>query len=120
MHGEHVCIAMASTYPRSAMAMTTSSREALPARSPMPLMVHSTWRAPFMAPARLLAVDSPRSFWQWVEMMTLSMPGVLALMSAIRLPNSCGRFQPVVSGMLRVVAPAYGKMWELAQACGQA
>jgi hypothetical protein len=29
-------------HPRSRMAMTTSSRLALPARSPMPLMVHST------------------------------------------------------------------------------
>ena len=26
--------------------MTISSSEALPARSPMPLIVHSTWRAP--------------------------------------------------------------------------
>ena len=26
--------------------MTISSRAALPARSPMPLTVHSTWRAP--------------------------------------------------------------------------
>merc|ERR1719454_490016 len=30
---------------RVAMDMITSSREALPARSPMPLMVSSTWRA---------------------------------------------------------------------------
>jgi len=59
-----------------------------------------------MAPAMLLAVDSPRSFWQWVLMMTLSAPGVFALILAIRLPNSCGRFQPVVSGIFRVVAPA--------------
>mmetsp|Transcript_11203 Transcript_11203/g.28732 ORF Transcript_11203/g.28732 Transcript_11203/m.28732 type:complete len:280 (+) Transcript_11203:934-1773(+) len=92
--------------PLRAMAMTTSSSEALPARSPMPLMVHSTWRAPAMAPARLLAVLSPRSFWQCVDMMAPSMPGVLALIAAMRLPNSCGRFQPVVSGMLSVVAPA--------------
>ncbi len=27
-------------------AMTISSNAAFPARSPMPLMVHSTWRAP--------------------------------------------------------------------------
>lgn len=44
------------------MVMTTSSREALPARSPMPLMVHSICRAPAIAPAKLLAVDRPRSF----------------------------------------------------------
>ena len=41
--GQHVTNAQAgsSTHPRRAMAMTTSSRDALPARSPMPLMVHS-------------------------------------------------------------------------------
>jgi hypothetical protein len=39
-------------------------------------------------------------------MITESAPGVLALMAAMRPPNSWGRFQPVVSGMLSVVAPA--------------
>jgi hypothetical protein len=39
-------------------------------------------------------------------MMTLSAPGVFFLMAAMSPPNSWGRFQPVVSGMLRVVAPA--------------
>src|SRR5208282_2803670 len=39
------------TVRRTRMAMTISSREALPARSPMPLMVHSTWRAPCCTPA---------------------------------------------------------------------
>ena len=51
-----------AAHPRLLMAMTTSSREALPARSPMPLMVHSICRAPAIAPAKLLAVDRPRSF----------------------------------------------------------
>ena len=45
-------------------AMTTSSSEQLPARSPMPLIVHSTWRAPPRTAARLLATASPRSLWQ--------------------------------------------------------
>jgi len=72
----------------------------------MPLIVHSIWRAPAMAPERELAVARPRSFWQCVLMMTLSAPGVLRLMSAMRPPNSWGRFHPVVSGMLSVVAPA--------------
>ena len=31
---------------RVRIAMTTSSSEQLPARSPMPLIVHSIWRAP--------------------------------------------------------------------------
>lgn len=47
-----------------------------------------------MAPARLLAVESPRSFWQCVEKTTFSAPGVFARRSAIKPPNSCGRFQP--------------------------
>lgn len=92
----------------------TSSKEALPALSPMPLMVTSSCLAPAQAPyidtnrcvkrnqvptpvynlqlhtAKVFAVESPRSFWQCVEMMTFSIPGVLALMSAINCPNSLG------------------------------
>ena len=45
--------------------MTTSSSEALPARSPSPLIVTSTWRAPAWTAASVLAVASPRSLWQW-------------------------------------------------------
>ena len=36
--------------------MTTSSREVLPARSPMPLTVTATWVAPAMTPAMALAL----------------------------------------------------------------
>ena len=46
-------------------AITTSSSEALPARSPRPLIVTSTWRAPAWTAASVLAVASPRSLWQW-------------------------------------------------------
>ena len=42
-------------------AMTISSRDALPARSPKPLMVHSTWRAPFMTAESELATAKPKS-----------------------------------------------------------
>jgi len=42
---------------------------ALPARSPMPLMVHSTWRAPWPMAARELATPKPRSLWQWTLIM---------------------------------------------------
>ncbi|GIL77571.1 hypothetical protein Vretifemale_7113 [Volvox reticuliferus] len=94
------------SYPRRLIAITTSSSDALPARSPMPLIVHSIWRAPAIAPARELAVDRPRSFWQCVEIITFSAPGVFFRIAAIKPPNSCGRFHPVVSGILRVVAPA--------------
>ena len=45
--------------------MTTSSSDALPARSPRPLIVTSTWRAPAWTAASVLAVASPRSLWQW-------------------------------------------------------
>ena len=37
----------------------------MPARSPMPLIVHSTWRAPACTAASELATASPRSLWQW-------------------------------------------------------
>ena len=81
-------------------------------------------------PDRLFAVASPRSFWQCVEKMTFSAPGVFFRRSAIMAPNSCGSVQPTcfygslrllsginadksrfdfwrtVSGMLSVVAPA--------------
>ena len=86
------------------MDIATSSRLALPARSPMPLMVHSTCLAPLATPARELAVDKPRSFWQCVEMMYW--PGTFALMPAMSAPNSSGRQMPTVSGMFSVVAPA--------------
>ena len=59
--------------------MTTSSSAALPARSPMPLIVHSTCRAPASQPARLLATAMPRSSWQWVLMIARSMLGTRSL-----------------------------------------
>ena len=46
-------------------AITTSSSDALPARSPRPLIVTSTWRAPAWTAASVLAVARPRSLWQW-------------------------------------------------------
>ena len=39
----------------------------MPARSPMPLIAHSTWRAPAWTPANELATASPRSSWQWTD-----------------------------------------------------
>ena len=60
---------------RTMRAAAISSRAALPARSPMPLMVHSTWRAPPSMPARVLATAMPRSSWQWVERMMSSHAG---------------------------------------------
>ena len=62
------------------MAITTSSSAALPARSPMPLMVHSTWRAPAFTPASEFATAMPRSLWQCTEKITFSEPGTFSMM----------------------------------------
>ncbi len=56
-----------NTSLRTRIAITTSSSEALPARSPMPLMVHSIWRAPALTPASEFATAMPRSSWQCTE-----------------------------------------------------
>ena len=62
----------------------------LPARSPMPLMVHSIWRAPASTARSELATARPRSLWQWTEMTALSMLGTLFRISRIRSANSSG------------------------------
>ena len=54
------------------MAMITSSMEVLPARSPMPLMAPSIWRAPAEMADSEFATARPRSSWQWTETMTSS------------------------------------------------
>jgi hypothetical protein len=46
---------------RTLSAITISSSEVFPARSPMPLIVHSTWRAPAPMAAIEFATASPRS-----------------------------------------------------------
>ncbi len=61
-----------STSLRVRIAITTSSSEALPARSPMPLTVHSIWRAPARTPASEFATAMPRSSWQCTEKRALS------------------------------------------------
>ncbi len=63
---------------RTRIAITTSSSAALPARSPRPLIVHSTCRAPASTAASALATAMPRSLWQWVEIVTPSIPGTRA------------------------------------------
>ena len=64
------------------MAITTSSMEQLPARSPMPFTAPSIWRAPAATAARELATASPRSLWLWVEKITLSAPGTRSISMA--------------------------------------
>ncbi len=53
---------------RTRIAITTSSSAQLPARSPMPLMVHSICRAPAATASSELATARPRSLWQCTEM----------------------------------------------------
>ena len=71
--------------------MAISSSEVLPARSPIPLMVTSTCRAPLSTPARVQAVAMPRSLWQWVERMARSMPSTWSQRYLIFAPYSWGR-----------------------------
>ena len=61
-----------STSLRTFIAITTSSSAALPARSPMPLMVHSICRTPARTPASEFATAIPRSSWQCAEKRALS------------------------------------------------
>ena len=86
--------------------MTTSSNAALPARSPIPLIVHSTCRAPPSMPARVLATASPRSLWQCTENMALSELGTRSRTVLNKARYSSGTVYPTVSGRLMVVAPA--------------
>ena len=71
-------------------AMTISSREALPARSPRPLIVHSTCAAPAVTAASELATARPRSSWQWTLMTAFSIPGVFSFRYLMRRTNSSG------------------------------
>jgi hypothetical protein len=86
--------------------MTTSSSEQLPARSPRPLMVHSTWRAPpIFTPASELATAMPRSLWQCTDQMALSELGT-ARAAADEVAVQLGNGVAHGVGMLMVVAPS--------------
>jgi hypothetical protein len=60
-------------------AITTSSIEQLPARSPMPFTATSTWRAPACTADMEEATETPRSSWQWTLQMARSAPGTSAI-----------------------------------------
>ena len=49
---------------RVLIAITISSRAALPALSPIPLIVHSICLAPATTPAKEFATAKPKSLWQ--------------------------------------------------------
>ena len=76
--------------PRVRIAMTTSSSEALPARSPMPFTAHSTCVAPARTAASELAVASPRSLWQCTLTCTSFSEGASRYSSRMKSPNSSG------------------------------
>ena len=68
--------------------IATSSREQLPARSPIPFTATSTCLAPFTIPASEFATASPRSLWQCVEITMWS--GTASRTVRTSSPNSCG------------------------------
>ena len=73
------CVTTPVWTPTSALrvcsSITISSSDALPARSPMPLIAHSTCRAPACTPANEFATARPRSSWQWTLRTTSFSPG---------------------------------------------
>ena len=72
-------------------AITTSSSEVLPARSPRPLIVHSIWRAPpIITAASEFATAMPRSLWQCTDQTALSEFGMRSRRVRISSPN-CSR-----------------------------
>ena len=77
-----------SAAPRVRTAITTSSSEQLPARSPMPLTATSICRAPASMPASAFATASPRSLWQCVEIDDVLGPDLAQ--DASSSPNSVG------------------------------
>ena len=79
-----------STSLRTRIAITTSSSEALPARSPMPLTVHSIWRAPARTPASEFATAMPRSSWQCTEKRALLELGTRSRTILMRAKYSSG------------------------------
>ena len=79
-----------NTSLRVRTAITISSSDALPARSPRPLIVHSTWRAPFITAASELATASPRSLWQCTDQTALSEFGMRSRSDSISAPNCHG------------------------------
>ena len=79
-----------STSARVTSAMATSSRAALPARSPRPLTATSTCVAPRSTAARELATARPRSLWQCTERTTSAKPGAFSNSSSISAAYSLG------------------------------
>ena len=72
------------------IAITISSSAAFPALSPIPFIVHSTCLAPDWTPANEFATAKPKSLWQWVDRIALSIFGTLFIRVSIIFVNSDG------------------------------
>ena len=83
-------VAHVNTSLRVRTAMTISSSDALPARSPRPLIVHSTCRAPCITAASEFATARPRSLWQWTDHTARSEFGIRSRNDSISAPNCHG------------------------------
>src|SRR5207302_8151963 len=93
--GTMCVVSIAESSPKKSLrvftAITTSSSEVLPARSPRPLMVHSICRAPpIITAASELATAMPKSLWQCTLHTALSELGILSLSVLMNSPNCCG------------------------------
>src|SRR6202165_581171 len=91
---------------RTASATAISSSAAFPARSPMPLMVHSICRTPARTAASEFATAIPKSSWQCaLSVMPSTSPRDARTLRNIS-PYSSGTAYPTVSGKFKMVAPA--------------
>ena len=84
------CVSTLKKSFRVRSAITISSSDALPARSPMPLIVHSICRAPERSAVREFATACPRSLWQWTEITARSAPWTVSRIRAMRSAHSWG------------------------------
>src|SRR4051812_1914408 len=92
-----ICVAStrvvhAKTWDLGGPPIPFSWGDALPARSPSPLMVHSPGRAPAITAAREFATAMPRSLWQCVDQTALSALGTRE--------SSCWKSAPQSPGVL--------------------
>src|SRR5690606_18130652 len=81
----------------------TVVRLVLPVRSPSPLSVPWTWRAPARTAASELATAHPVSSWQWIP--TVTSPPTWATTWATISPTSSGNEPPLVSHSTTWLAP---------------
>ena len=80
------------------------TRLALPVRSPQPLIVPWTWRAPTSTAASEFATPHSASLWQWIPTRTPSPSAWSAC--AVAAATCEGSEEPLVSHSVTVSAPA--------------